>query len=52
VVRNFIIDNRNPLTNKQEGRGIWVHKNGDLYEGWFKDGQFNGHARYIWGDGG
>ena len=42
----------NPATGKREGQGITVWaNNGEIYEGYYKNGQRNGRGRYIYYNG-
>ena len=36
---------------QRDGKGILRKKNGDVYEGQFKDGMLHGEGKYTWADG-
>lgn len=37
--------------NCKDGYGIWIYKEGDKYEGYFKDGFRSGQGTYLYADG-
>ena len=45
-VGQFSLENRS-----REGAGVWVSSNGELYEGYWKEGERHYHGRTIWPTG-
>jgi hypothetical protein len=34
-----------------EGKGVLTHENGDIYDGTFKNGEYDGHGTIIFNNG-
>jgi len=46
--KGYYLGQRNSLTQLREGRGVWISTTfGEMYEGYWKNDQFQGKGRLI-----